>query len=287
MWIIGICLGIFILEEFFSVAFGSARAVLLFNRDWFNLSAENLMNGKVWTLFSYGFFHGTLMHLLVNTLFLFLIGRLLETAIGTQKLLLLFIASVISGGIIWAALHFNSNSSLVGASAGVVGMLIFFCLLNPNEPITLLLFFLFPVTLKRKWIAFVTVGIDGILFINELQVILNKAPLEHQSVAHSAHLGGALGGYLFFKWLYRSTAKRNRKQSRHTPELNPVETYVPSWTQKTVAAVTQKTRFKINMSNSADIRAEVDRILDKINSDGFGALTEDEKRVLDKAGKNL
>jgi hypothetical protein len=42
-------------------------------------------------------------------------------------------------------------------------------------------------------------------------------------------------------------------------------------------------RFQVNLTNRTDLRAEVDRILDKINSEGFGALNEEEKRLLDEA----
>jgi hypothetical protein len=58
---------------------------------------------------------------------------------------------------------------------------------------------------------------------------------------------------------------------------------LPRWFRRWKKAATPAPRFKVNLSNRDDLRAEVDRILDKINSQGFGALTAEEKRLLDEA----
>jgi len=288
MWIIAVCIGIYVLEHFLSVSFGSLDRIHGFSRAWFNLSAENLQDGKLWTLFTYGFFHGSALHILFNILIIFIVGRLLEQSIGSRNTCLLFCFAVVIGGCVWAGFHYNSNAHLLGASAGATGMLILFCMLNPEERIQLLLFFVFPITIKRKWIAYAAIGIDGSLFfIVELPAILQHTPI-YESVAHSAHLGGMLGGYLFFRWL-QTTSSAVRGQTSSSGNWADVEAYPPGWVQKhkQTAAVVKKTSFKLNMQSKADMKAEVDRILDKINSDGFGALSEEEKKTLDKAGDQL
>lgn len=59
----------------------------------------------------------------------------------------------------------------------------------------------------------------------------------------------------------------------------------PNWTKKRTPASTGK--FKVNVTNRKDLRKEVDRILDKINREGFQSLNDEEKKVLDDAGDLL
>jgi hypothetical protein len=58
---------------------------------------------------------------------------------------------------------------------------------------------------------------------------------------------------------------------------------LPGWLRRWKRSAAPAPRFRVNLSNRDDLRAEVDRILDKINSQGFGALTAEEKRLLDEA----
>jgi hypothetical protein len=63
---------------------------------------------------------------------------------------------------------------------------------------------------------------------------------------------------------------------------------LPRWLRKSQkAAAAAPAKFKLNLSSREDLRTEVDRILDKINSDGFSALTAEEKRLLDEARDQL
>lgn len=288
LWILGLCLGVFILEHFLAVSFGSMRRIADFTSAWFHLSSANLQSGKLWTFFTYGLFHGHTFHLLFNMLIIFFIGRLLERSIGSMNTLFLFSISVLVGGCVWMGLHLNTSARLLGASAGATGMLILFCMLDPEERIHLLLFFVIPLTIKRKWIAYTAIAIDMLLFfITELPGITGHSAVP-EAVAHSAHLGGMLGGYLFFCWLRKSNTSAQQKTATQETWAD-IESHPPSWTQKykQKAVLAKKTSFKLNMTNRANIKAEVDRILDKINSDGFGALSEEEKKTLDKAGDQL
>ena len=94
-------------------------------------------------------------------------------------------------------------------------------------------------------------------------------------VAHSAHLGGMLAGWLYARYIHHRTGEFSL---RPTIEL-------PAWMRRRKRAKTRSLpTFTVNVTPPPqDLRAEVDRILDKINSEGFGALTEEERRVLDDA----
>ncbi len=97
-------------------------------------------------------------------------------------------------------------------------------------------------------------------------------------MAHSAHLGGMLGGYLFYKLIYL----RNPKSGRN-------DTFkIPNWLKQNPSKPRATAYpYKVNIAPPKDMKKEVDRILDKINSQGFGSLTAEEKKILDEAGDLL
>ncbi|MGA3007777.1 MAG: DUF6576 domain-containing protein, partial [Opitutaceae bacterium] len=92
---------------------------------------------------------------------------------------------------------------------------------------------------------------------------------------HLARLG-VMAAAVGFYFLYENRLKYDLAlASRPAVEL-------PRWLRKTPRAARSPV-YRVNLSNRDDLRAEVDRILDKINSAGFGALTADEKQILDEA----
>ena len=116
--------------------------------NYFSLSIDSLSNGYLWTLISYAFLHDSPLHLIGNLLGLHFIGRNVEILIGSQNFSWLCVLSAIAGGIIW--IPFNNQPliidgrmiypALLGASAIVMACLTYFCLLRPNQEISILLF---------------------------------------------------------------------------------------------------------------------------------------------------
>jgi hypothetical protein len=94
---------------------------------------------------------------------------------------------------------------------------------------------------------------------------------------HAANLG-AMAVAVSFYFLH----ERYLKYGGFTPAAARPAIELPHWLRKTPRAA-KPPAYHVNLSNRDNLRAEVDRILDKINSEGFGALTADEKRVLDEA----
>ncbi len=242
----------------------------------FELTITGLKSGHIWTLFTYSFLHsiGNYLHIIGNLLALFFLGRELLPLLGPRRFLTLYLGGVLGGALLWAATNWTYGGSVVGASAGVLALLVVYACINPNQPITLLLFFVLPVTLKPKWIAFGILALDAMGFLF-YEVMGRTEPF---SYAHSAHLGGMAAGYLFFRFVHqREWADPDR----------PSSIEVPRWFRRAKAApVAQNYHVNVSTPTREDLRAEVDRILDKINSHGFGALTAEEKRRLDEA-KNL
>ena len=164
---------------------------------------------------------------------------------------------------------------LMGASAGVSGLLVTFALLYPNRPLQFLLFFFLPIRITPRNLILIVLAIDSIgLLIGEL-------PLFGQSgspIAHSAHLGGMLGGWLFFRFAL---------PGNFGFKLPSVDVSPPKWFTDKKTKRTANGRFRIKFSNREDLQNEIDRILDKINAQGFASLSEEEKRTLDKAKEIL
>ncbi|WP_308986012.1 rhomboid family intramembrane serine protease [Thalassobacterium sedimentorum] len=270
--LIVISVAVFVLQQVLNVflpgPFGRENS---FMSQWFALSGHNFQQLKVWTLLSYGFLHSTagFFHILGNMLGLFFIGRLIEPTIGRERFLSLYLAGTLLGGLTYLLFHFNGSGPVVGASASVMAILALFCLLNPERPITLLIFFIIPVTVKPKWVFW------GSLAISAGGILLYELP-GNSNVAHSAHLGGLLAGILYYRYVHnRSTAFFSASHARPTVEQ-------PAWfkrRKKTEAHIS----YKVNRSNRDQLQSEVDRILDKINASGFGSLTEHEKHTLDRA----
>lgn len=243
----------------------------------FGLTPGGLLQGKVWTLLTFTFLHANILHLVVNALGLFLIGREIAPMLGSRGVIRFCIGASLLGGLLWFASHFwaTNPATLVGASAVVAAMFVFFACVAPEREITFLLFFVLPVTVKPKiaaWI-FLALSLLGFLF-NELP----GGTLDWGTdIAHSAHLGGMLAGWLYFRFFYANNGWDRAADASG---------FLPRGFLRRAAKTTSPTPTAPPSSapaGPADLRAEVDRILDKINSHGFGALTEQEKRLLDDA----
>lgn len=241
----------------------------------FALSPYAIATGKVWTLLTYGFLHDprNLLHILANVLAIYFLGRELLPLLGARRFVGVYLAMVLTGGLFWLAANWANAGMVIGASAAACGLLIIYAGFYPHRPITFLLFFILPVTLKPKHVAITLLLLDlaGFAFY---EILGAASPF---GVAHSAHLGGMFAGWIYFRyvherawpagwrlaWPRRQARRATRSSAAELPEDESEDALLPT--------------------SHRDLRAEVDRILDKINSEGFGALTPEEKRLLDNA----
>lgn len=266
-WLISAMVAAFVLQLVFERILEMPGAM----EHYFGLSGAGLRAGRVWSLATYGLLHDTrnLLHIVGNLLGLYFLGRALMPLLGSTRFLGLFAGMVVAGGAAWAAVNWHTGGTVIGASAGVAGLFIVYACFYPNQPVTLLLFFIVPVTLKPKYVALGLVLIDlaGFIFYEVLNV---PSPF---GFAHSAHLGGMAAGWIYFRYLHDLQWQLPTRRA---------DIELPKWMKKSAKA-SAPAAFSVNVSSPGDLRAEVDRILDKINSQGFGALTAEEKRVLDEA----
>ncbi len=266
-WILALTIGAFVIQSIFEVWFKMAGPFT----SWFALSLSGLEHFRIWTPLSYALLHGGVLHILANLLGIYFIGRELLPVLGDRRFVGLYGGSVLLGGFAWLAVSAFTGTPypLVGASAAAFALLTVFACFHPDRPITLLLFFILPVTMRPRVLALGAAGIS--LFC----LLFLELPGRSASIAHSSHLGGMLAGWIYFRYLHDRTAEH--REARPGIEL-------PAWMRRKkrkVAAVASS--YSVNVAPRVDVKAEVDRILDKINSHGFGALTAEERRILDDA----
>lgn len=227
---------------------------------FFGLSYDGLSSGLIWTFLTYSFLHEGPLHLLFNIIGIHFISRNVEHSLDSTTYVVLYLLSSFLGALFWISFNLG-GSFLIGSSAFVMASLAHFCLQRPNQPITFLLFFILPVTLKPKYLLLGVLGLElyGFLFSE-----LNNS----SGIAHSAHLGGMIAGAIVYAPFFKKV---------NLPKF----TFSKPGHRKKKSI--QKNSYSINVGLNKNLEEEVDKILDKINENGFGSLTDEEKKLLEKA----
>ena len=184
--VLGIC---FVLQ---SILFSYSLSGSQFLRELF-LHREAISRGHIWQFLTFQFLHGDFIHVVLNGMILFFCGRVLEGVMANKQWLFLYFGAGITGGIFHAlgslVLPYNFPTPVVGASAGVYGLLAAFCFLNPMEDVCLF----FVLRFKARILFFISVAISTFFIL---------APAGGERLgAHGAHLGGLLFGYAYVRWI--------------------------------------------------------------------------------------
>jgi len=269
-WILLSTIGVFVVQIILESWFRNQPGIRQAFYEFFTLTPGGIRSGFVWTLLSYAFLHSTkiIFHIIGNMLLVFFIGRELLPLLGPKRFAWLYFGSAAVGGAAWLILHWGGGA-VIGASAAAMGLLIVFACLYPNREITLLLFFVIPVRIKPKFVAFALLAFDlfGLVF-SEILGMTNT------HTAHSAHLGGMLTGWLFYRFAVAGAP---------AARFNGPGVEMPAWFRNKERLERRVGGYSVNILNRQSLQLEVDRILDKINSEGFGSLSEEEKKLLDQA----
>ena len=254
-------------------------------------------------LVTYLFMHGSFMHLFFNMFAVWMFGTVMERVWGPKRFLIYYLVCGIGAGIIQegvqyinyanenlAAYDFVMTSSgritteaylnlwtTVGASGAVYAILLAFGMTFPNERMFIIPF---PFPIKAKWL------IGGYIVI-EVWSALNTPG---DGIAHMAHLGGMLFGFLLIRYwrkhpnieqrfngqngFFQQMKKQYENKRRNTFHYQP-STETPRWEE-----------HKEKEEDSAR-QAEIDAILDKIRKSGYDSLTKEEKKKLfEKSNRN-
>lgn len=229
---------------------------------------------RPWTLVTYSFIHASLWHLFFNMLMLYYVGRIFMNFFTLRQFYSAYFLGAILGGLffmlaysLFPAFDF-SNSPLVGASAGVMAILIFICTYLPNQEVRVLFFNV------KLW------QVGAFFVILDLAMI----PMNDNPGGRIAHLGGALLGYLYASRLARGS---DMGDVFYSIMHGIVRLFTPKPRKAPLRTVHRNTSQggKPKSAAKAAHQQKIDVILDKISTSGYESLTQAEKDFLFKAGR--
>ncbi len=258
-----------------------------------------IRHGELWRLGSYMFAHGGFMHILFNMWGLYIFGRPVERQLGSRRFLNLYLVSGLLGGVAWLAANWSApvlaevagNSrawqtrpldaaeldhllqtydlvrvfgGVVGASGSVFGILVAAAMAFPNARVALLFP---PVVMKLRTMVICYAAIE-----------VWQSFDQHSSIAHLAHLGGALGGFLYM-----------RRMRGDTPRESFLSGVVGAWQRWRRRRSFRKVGGNGGNGGLADdeLSRETNRVLDKLAQVGYDQLTEADRAVLRAASERL
>ena len=273
---------------FFQILLENTIEGRIFLNKWLALNPINIngyidwpFNFQVWQLITYQFMHGGFSHILFNMFALWMFGSSIENVFGSKKFLIFYLLAGISAGLLhlfFSPLLGGVPALTIGASGSVYGVLIAYALFFPDNLI--FLYFLIPV--KAKYLI-------GFLIVIEFLAVDSAS----SGVAHLAHLGGALFGFLFIMFDKNSYVELKNifkrsyfYKSNSKSKKNMFDNIAGTFRRNT--NVDEANYYDINSKDESEVtQAEIDEILDKISQSGYQNLSEREKKILFQASKKM
>ena len=236
---------------------------------FFTLSANVSENyWMVWTYFTYMFTHKGLGHFFFNMLLLYWMGMILADLYGQKRVIGLYIYGGLMGGLLFVIGYnlipgYSTNTTLIGASGGVMSVMVAIGVLQPNYQLRL------PVLgeISLKYLVLFGFILSTILFLNK------------NTGGKLAHFGGAAYGAIFAYYLPKGT-DITRIFTKWFEAIKNLFTRKPK-----IKVVHKSKNYTNTKSTSKQDQAQVDVILDKISKSGYDSLTKSEKDFLFKFGK--
>ena len=240
---------------------------------WFELSSSwGDLLFKPWTLVTYSFLHSGFFHLFWNMYLLFFASRLFLNLFQIKTFFNVYFLGVLIGGFTFMGSYAlfpafqNSSPMMIGASAGVMAVLIFMATYSPDLEVRLILF---NVKLRYLGLAFVLLDVIQIPYGN--------------AGGHLAHIGGAALGFFYVQRLNKGT-------DIGVPFERFVDSILKIFKKKSsLKTVYRNTSNKKSQDSStqkdSNFQKRIDEILDKISASGYESLTKEEKEFLFRAGK--
>ena len=221
----------------------------------FGISKTGISAGFYWQFLTYGFLHGSPLHLLLNMFALWIFAGELENFWGTKRFVIYYLLTTTGAGIFIHLMNFFSpymdpNTVTIGASGAVFGILLAFGVTWPNREV--LLYFIIPIKMKYFILIFGLIEFFG---------TIQSFSITAGNISHIGHLGGIITGIAIIAAFRFRLPKDffNKRKSK------------------------QKLKI-ITSQNKA--KETIDRLLDKIAREGMSSLTSDERKELEWARKN-
>lgn len=244
---------------------------------------------EFWRFLTFQFLHANAIHLGLNMLGLWFFGRAVEEHLGGKKFLALYLTCGVCGGLLFFVLYalgakwmqmgwpvipgiiasptpeLHARMYLIGASGGVLGLVMSFAYLRPNEVLSLIFP---PIDVRARKLAYFFAGLAmfNLLFAPWIPGWVSRVtflPLGTNQGGDAAHVGGALAGYFLIRntHLLRDFFDIWGKPRRRKP-----------------AGPRRDVLYKFPGSVPDDPEAE--RVLDKVRAQGMESLTEEEREIL-------
>ncbi len=251
--------------------------------EWLVFSVPAVLHGQVWRIVTHMFAHAGFEHIFWNMFGLFMFGRVVEDVLGTRRFYVLYFLSGLVGLAGWVLFNFTQPAVLLGASGALFGVMAAAAVLHPT--MVVYVFFVLPLQMRTF-----------VLLYAGLSVAMELWGLGH-GVAHLAHLGGMLGGYVYVRramarpatgvdWLgpLRRLLRRRRGFRVHpgTDRPDPRPPASPFFVPDDHEADDDRMP-----PLDGDPLTQIDPILDKIGKHGMASLTPRERAMLDRAREKL
>ena len=214
---------------------------------------------EFYQLITAGFLHSDFWHILFNMYGLYLFGSLVIPHLGGRNFVFLHLAGILCGNLLFLATNWHSATSLVGASGAVCAVMMAAAMLEPDRRFMLLFMPFSPIKTSTLVICYT---------ILEVLTMFSGA---NTGVAHLAHLGGFVGGYVLIRVLFHGNTawdpfRRKRVINWKTPEPGPAP----------------------HFDRGAPVsRDELDALLDKISRYGINSLSPEELERLKRAREEM
>jgi membrane associated rhomboid family serine protease len=233
-----------------------------------------------WSIITYSFFHGGFFHILFNMMVLYFSGRIFLNLFQGRTFLNVYFLGVIAGGLMFLISYNlfpvfqNTNTALIGASAGVYAILIFVCTYLPNQVVRVIFFNM------KLW------------QLGAFLVLLNLLMLPNGNAGgRLAHLGGALLGFMYARRLAQGKDIGAWIGNTISAIINTYKPKKKSTLRTVHRKQSKKSESPVRRSSAVNgpkdlHQQKIDDILDKISKSGYESLSKAEKDYLFQAGKD-
>lgn len=254
---------------------------------------------QIYQFFTYMFLHGGFTHIFFNMFALWMFGSVIERVWGPKKFIFYYIVCGIGAGITQELVQYATYTiegisayqyvsaggvqmttdayinlwTTIGASGAVYGILLAFGMIFPNERLFIIPF---PFPIKAKWL------IVGYIAIELFSAMTGPG----DGVAHMAHLGGMLFGFLLIRyWQRHPDSGQSFGRSRGQEFFENMKRRYDQRQQQNNRMKAEQTDPRRESDEEYNARKrknqeEVDAILDKIRKSGYDSLTKEEKKKL-------
>ena len=221
-----------------------------------------------WTLITYMFAHGNFWHIFLNMLVLFFFGPPLEQRWGSSEFLKYYFLCGLGGAAL--SFIFAPMSPIIGASAAVYGIMLAFAMFWPDSPIYI--WGILPV--KAKYL---------VMFMAAVSIMSMFGNSGGDNIAHAAHLGGFAAGFIYLRLgapggglggLRKMMNRRKLKVVTRDDTSRAAEPARPSSTPR-----------RRGSGEEEKLLDELDRVLEKISTQGMSSLTPQERKLLDEVSR--